>query len=73
MFGQRNKLFSFSDCKFANEKEKESTARMVMFREYSIKTSYTLESSFYAPYNTTTQKKKREVEDELQMKAEDML
>jgi hypothetical protein len=48
MLSQRNKSFSFADCKFANEREKESTARMVMFREFSILNSYTLESTFYA-------------------------
>ena len=73
LLGQRSKIFSFPDCKFANEREKESTARMVMFREYSIKNSYTLESTFYAPLNQKTQRKKRDVEDELQIKAEDMI
>ena len=45
---QRNKLFSFSDCKFANEKDKESTARLVLFKELGVLNSYTLESTFYA-------------------------
>jgi hypothetical protein len=31
---QKNKLFSFADCKFANEKDKESTARLVMFKQF---------------------------------------
>lgn len=51
MFSQKNKLFSFADCKFANEKEKESTARLVLFKEFSVINSYTLESTFYAPLN----------------------
>lgn len=58
-------MFSFQDCKFANESSKDSTARMVIFRELGILNSYTLESTFYAPYNAKTFKKKRDVEDEL--------
>ncbi len=73
LFGQRNKLFSFQDCKFSNEPAKDSTARMVLFRELGIINSYTLESTFYAPYNPkTTFKKKRDVEDDQQIKAEDL-
>lgn len=73
IFSQKNKIFSFPDCKFANEKDKESTARIVMFKEYQILNSYTLESTFYAPYNPKTQKKKTPVEDELQIRAEDLM
>jgi hypothetical protein len=51
LMSQRNKLFSFSDCKFANEKEKESTGRVVVFKEIGILASYTLESTYYAMYN----------------------
>lgn len=39
--------FQFKDCCFSNEKEKEATARMVMFKEFSILNSYTLEASFF--------------------------
>lgn len=72
MLGQRSKLFQFNDCKFANEKEKESTARLVMFREFSILNSYTLESTFYAPFNNEV-KKKKYVDDEWHVKAEDLV
>ena len=72
MLGQRNKLFQFNDCKFANEKEKESTARLVMFREFSIINSYTLESTFYAPYNNHF-KKKKDVDVENHVKADDLV
>lgn len=72
LFGQRNKLFSFPDCKFANEPAKDSTARMVIFRELGVLNSYTLESTFYAPYNVKTFKKKRDVEDDQMIKAEDL-
>ena len=74
MFGQRNKMFSFPDCKFANEAAKESTARMVIFREFNVLNSYTIESTFYAPYNPKIPnlKKKKDIEDDLQIKAEDL-
>lgn len=72
LFGQRNRLFAFADCKFANEPAKDSTARMVLFRELGILNSYTLESTFYAPFNAKTFKKKRDVEDDLMIKAEDL-
>lgn len=49
LMAQRNpKMFSSSDCKFANEKDKESTGRIVVFKELGILTSYTLESTYYA-------------------------
>jgi hypothetical protein len=44
---ERIEAFRFKDCRFANEKEKEATARMVMFKEFSIINSFTLECSFY--------------------------
>ena len=40
-------IFSLKDCKFAMEKEKETTARIVLFREFGILNSYTLECTFY--------------------------
>ena len=52
---QKNRLFSFNDCKFANEKDKEATARLVMFKQYGILNSYTLESTFYAAFNPKNQ------------------
>jgi hypothetical protein len=38
--------FSFEDCNFAIQKSKESTARVVLFKEFGLINSYTLESSF---------------------------
>ena len=46
-FSQRNKLFRFNQCNFAVEKEKEATARIVLFRELNLMQSFTLEVSFY--------------------------
>ena len=39
-------IFSFADCCFAVQKSKESTARVVFWKELGITNSYTLESSF---------------------------
>ena len=47
MIQERNKLFSYKDCRFAVEKEKENTARIVIFKELGIINTYTLEASFY--------------------------
>jgi hypothetical protein len=74
LLDQKNTLFSFADCKFANEREKESTGRLVMFKEFGILNSYTMESTFYSHYNPRMgQKKKVNVEDELQVKAAELL
>ena len=40
-------IFGVKDCKYAIEKEKETTARIVLFKEYSILNSYTLETTFF--------------------------
>ncbi len=73
MFGQRSKFFQFNDCKFANEKEKESTARIVMFSELKIVNSYTLEATFYAPYDKDKFKKKINLNEDDHIKAEDLV
>lgn len=44
---QRNDLFKFKDCRFRIEKSKESTARVVIFKEFNIINSFTLETSFF--------------------------
>jgi len=55
LFLQRvNKLFSYPDCKFQIEKEKEGTGRVVFFREMGVLNSYTLEASFHGPSNANT-------------------
>ena len=40
-------IFNNRDCRFALEREKETTARIVLFRELGILNSYTLETTFY--------------------------
>lgn len=42
-----SEVFSFKDCRFANQQAKEETARIVAFKELSIVNSYTLESSLH--------------------------
>ncbi|CAG9335829.1 unnamed protein product [Blepharisma stoltei] len=49
LLAEKNKIFSFKDSKFRIEKCKESTARIVIFREINLLNSYTLECSFYGP------------------------
>ena len=44
---QKNNIFSLSDCHFGMEKCKESTARVVVFKELNIMNSFTLEVSFF--------------------------
>ncbi|MCP6769919.1 hypothetical protein NL529_34235, partial [Klebsiella pneumoniae] len=40
-------IFKFKECRFRIEKAKESTARVVVFRDFNIMNSFTLESSFF--------------------------
>jgi hypothetical protein len=42
-------MFSFEDCCFATKKSQETCSRMVMWREFNILNSYTLEVSFMGP------------------------
>ena len=43
----KSDLYRFKDCRFRIEKCKESTARVVIFRDFNIMNSFTLESSFF--------------------------
>lgn len=43
----KNAMLNFKDCRFKIEKCKESTARVVVFREFNIMNSFTLEASFF--------------------------
>ncbi len=42
-------MFSFDDCSFEVQKSRESTARVVMWREFNLINSFTLEASFCGP------------------------
>ena len=74
LLAQKNHLFSFNDCKFANEREKENTGRLTMFREFGILNSYTIESTFYSCYNPRIGcRRKVNVEDDQQVKVEELI
>ena len=47
MFTNINNCASYKDCKFGLEKEKESTARIVVYKEIGILNAYTLETTFF--------------------------
>lgn len=46
---RKNPFFSFADSHFRIEIGKESTARIVLFQEFDIVHSYTMEASFFGP------------------------
>ena len=48
-FAENNENFSFEDCSFEVQKSRESTARIVMWREFNLVNSFTLECSFCGP------------------------
>ena len=49
MMSRKNKIVSFKDCRFRMEKCKESTARIVVYKEFGVINSLTMEASFYGP------------------------
>ena len=49
LLSQQTPLFSLKDCHFRIQKSKESTARVVAYKELGIVNSYTVEASFYGP------------------------
>jgi hypothetical protein len=42
-------MFSFEDCYFAVQKSKETCGRIVMWKEFNLINSFTLEASFMGP------------------------
>lgn len=46
VFSKNHQSFSFEDCNFNIQKDKESTGRVVVRREFNVVNSYTLEASF---------------------------
>ena len=44
---KRIPIFNLNSCKFAMEKDKANTARMVLFKEVGILSSFTLECTYY--------------------------
>lgn len=59
LLSKRNKLVSYKDCRFRMEKNKESTARISIFRQFGIVNSLTLEASFYGPSSMEAYSKPR--------------
>lgn len=49
LFEKISDTFSFSDCSFAVQKAKESTARVVVWKELGVTNSFTIEASFCGP------------------------
>ena len=47
LLSQHCKTFSYKECRFQIEREKETTARIVLFKELGIVKSYTLEATFF--------------------------
>ncbi len=49
IMSESHSSFSFDDCNFNVQKDKESTGRVVVNREYNVNNSFTLEASFFGP------------------------
>ena len=49
VFSKSHHSFSFDDCNFNIQKDKETTGRIVVRREYNVINSFTLEASFWGP------------------------
>ena len=49
IYAENTEMFSYDDCNFEVQKSRESTARVVMWREFNLINSFTLEASFCGP------------------------
>jgi len=49
LFSENQDMFGFEDCSFVVQKSRESTARIVMWKEFQLVNSFTLEASFLGP------------------------
>jgi hypothetical protein len=49
LFSKKHPSFSLDDCNFNIQKDRESTGRVVVRKEYNVLNSFTLESSFLGP------------------------
>lgn len=50
ILANKTHLFSYHDCRFRVENDKQRTARVILWKEFEVTNSFTLESSFYG-YN----------------------
>ena len=51
LMSKNHSVFSFKDCCFDVQKDRESTARVVVWKELNIECSYTCEASFCGASN----------------------
>ena len=51
LFHKNTENFSFNNCNFVVQKAREATARVVMWKEFNLINSFTLECSFCGPTN----------------------
>ena len=49
MFSENNPNFSFEDCSFLVQKNKDGCSRVAMWREFNLVNSFTCEASFCGP------------------------
>lgn len=49
IMAKNHSSFSYEDCNFNIQKDKESTGRVVVNREFDVTNSFTLEASFFGP------------------------
>jgi hypothetical protein len=59
MFGTFEPLFDFTLCKFSQEKTKYNTARVVIWNEFKVTNSFTLETSMHGKVLDKTINSKR--------------
>jgi hypothetical protein len=57
IFAKYEPIFNFNFCKFQNHKTKYNTARVVMWNEFKVTNSFTLETSMYGKRNLDTNQK----------------
>lgn len=69
MLGKKNKLVSYKDSRFRMQKAKESTARIVVYKQFNIVNSLTIEASFYGPSSLEAF---RDVREDCHMKISDL-
>ncbi len=48
IFDKNEPIFDYNKCKFSTDKEKFNTVRVVMWNEFKVKNSFTLETSMFA-------------------------
>jgi Zinc carboxypeptidase/Cytosolic carboxypeptidase N-terminal domain len=60
ILSKKNKLVSYKDSKFRMQKSKESTARIVAYKQLGIINSLTIEASFYGPSDLASFKDSRD-------------